>query len=142
MPDEYDFITMTTTPPDGPVCDFCSSPDVHWTYPCSDYANKAEQATAVGFQRDGSLAVESMVIDSFSSGGWACCNACHALIERGRRDKLARRSAKRLLRKNPDLPMSLSNATEHIRRLQDQFWSHREGPPVYHEHRPTEDPTR
>lgn len=141
--DDYDFMEMLVAPPEGAICDLCSSPDVHWSYPCRDHAQKTEHFTALGLREDGSPAVEKMAIDGFSRGGWAACNPCHALIERGDRDRLARRSAKRMLKKqNLVGVMSLSDAIAHIRRIQDQFWSHREGPPIYHDERPTKDPTR
>jgi hypothetical protein len=132
---------MLTAPAEGPICDFCSSPDVRWSYPCRDH-NRQAHAEALIQRPDGSLRVEEMDIEGFSHGGWAACSACHALIQRGDRDRLARRSAKRMIRNNPDIPLVLSNATEHVRRLHDQFWANRDGPPVHHDSRPTEDPTR
>lgn len=124
----YDHMEMHTPPPEGPICDFCSSPDVQWTYPCRDHARKTEHALAISVDQDGSLSVDEMSIDGFSSGNWAACPACHALIRRGDRDRLARRSAKRMLRLM-DAKMSLSNAIAHVRRLHDQFWSNRTGDP-------------
>lgn len=96
----------------GGECDFCSSPDVQWAYPCRD------------FQVDAPI---PGVPDQGSSGSWAACPVCHVLIERADRAKLARRSAKRLQRK---YNISLKVAIATIRQMQDGFWSHREGPPV------------
>jgi len=141
----YDFMEMRVAPPEGPICDFCSVPDVHWTYPCRDHQG-SETAEALTVGSDGKVSFEKMVIDGYSSGGWACCNACHALIERGDRERLATRSAKRLIRKlkadQPWLVWSLSDATAHVRRIHDRFWANREGAAVHHDTPPREDPTR
>lgn len=144
-----DQIIVMTQPPEGPVCDFCSYADVHWSYPCRDHAQKTEHATALVLSTDESPRVDHQIIDGFSHGGWAACNVCHGLIERGDRERLAKRSAKRQVRKlasqRPPVIWPLGDAIAHIRRLHDQFWENREGEPVYHEHRPgpgAKDPTR
>lgn len=140
---KYDFMEMRVAPPEGAICDFCSSPDVHWTFPCRDHSQGTEHFGALVIARDGSSTIEKMDLDGFASGGWAACNPCHALILRGDRVRLARRSAKRMVRSLPDnLLMSLGEATVHIRRLHDKFWANREGAPVYHETRPMVDPTK
>lgn len=138
MPDIFE---KAVAPPEGAICDFCSSPDVHWTYPCRDHPRKGETAVAV-YVKAGQLQSQAVHITGVQRGGWCACNACHALIERGARDRLARRSGKRLMRKHPDLKLVLGNATAHCRRMQDEFWSNREGAPIFHEQRPTQDPTR
>lgn len=130
-----------TAPPEGAICDFCSSPDVRWTFPCRGHT-AADNLDAVLQHRDGSVSVESMEVTRIADGGWAACSACHALIQRGDRVRLARRSAKRMIRDHPDIPMVLDNAIGHVRRLQDAFWANREGPPIHHDSRPREDPTR
>jgi hypothetical protein len=96
----------------GGECDFCSVPVVAWAYPCRD------------FQMGPSI---PGIADHGSSGAWAACPACHGLIERGGRDKLAARSAKRMVRKH-GIPFRL--ALQAVRENQDGFWAHREGPPV------------
>lgn len=138
---EYDFMEVAGPPPEGAICDFCSSPDVHWSFPCRDHKRETEHIASLVQSRDGSLRVEEMTLDGWQHGGWAACNPCHALILRGDRDRLAKRSAKRMMRKHPDMGFILSNLTAHVRRLHDQFWSNREGEPTYHPTRPTEDPT-
>ena len=55
------------------VCDFCSSPDVLWSYP------------AVDFQVEGTRLLAS-------EGGWAACHDCATLIEADDRDGLAQRA--------------------------------------------------
>lgn len=135
-----DFFLKMDAPPEGAICDFCSSPNVRWTFPCREHTT-AEHVDTVLQRRDGSLDVERMDIERVVAGGWAACPACHALVIRGEREKLARRSAKRMIRKHPDVPMLLGNVTVHCRRLQDAFWANRTGPPIPHNHRPTEDPT-
>jgi hypothetical protein len=139
MSDHYDFMAMQTAPPDGAVCDFCASPDVHWSYPCRDHQRRVEHLNVV-MGTAGELRTQPVDLDAFSSGGWAACNPCHALIERSDRVRLARRSAKRLIRSGA--PIGLKAAIAHCRGIHDQFWSHRDGPAVYSAQRPLSDPTR
>jgi hypothetical protein len=54
-------------------CDFCSSPDVRWSYPARDFT-----------------ILPLMVA---SGGGWAACQTCHDLIETQDWKALAGRSA-------------------------------------------------
>lgn len=142
---DYDYITTLAPPPEGAQCDFCPTTEgIHWSYPCRDHAQKREHAAALVLQKDGSLDVEKNSIDGFSYGGWAACEVCHRLIEAGKREALARRSAKMTIAKaaKTNTYFLLSDLTALIRRLHDQFWANREGPPVYHEDRPRKDPTR
>lgn len=118
-----DFISVVPTPPEGEgICDFCSSPDPQWDYPCRDFVQN--EIIELPHQR--------FSIEAHSDGEWAACPACHALIERGDRVRLAKRSAKRLLKRvDPEIARvwSLKNATEHTRHIHDGFWRHREGQP-------------
>jgi hypothetical protein len=91
-------------------CDFCSSPDVRYAYPARDFIIKTP----------------SEIPDWGSAGGWAACPPCHALIQRGDRDRLARRSAKRMAK---TYDISLRAALAAVRRAQDDFWANREGAP-------------
>lgn len=140
MSDRYDFLSMEVAPEAGAICDFCSSPDVHWSYPCRDH-QRTEHLGVVTLVGD-ELVTGALDLDHFSAGGWAACNPCHALIARSDRERLARRSAKRALRMAPGSPIGLADLTAHIRRVQDQFWANRLGAPVYHQIRPRQDPTR
>jgi hypothetical protein len=63
-----------------PVCDFCRAPDVKWTYPAKPFT------LGVGSDADGLIAAIG------SDEWWAACDACHALIERGDKDEVARRA--------------------------------------------------
>jgi hypothetical protein len=109
------------------ICDFCSSPDVRWAFPTRDFTTKA-QPTRRTF------------IEATMYGGWAACPACHALILRGDRIRLARRSAKRMQRLHGiRVPLKLIEAQ--LRVLHDDFWANREGAPIPAD--PTSpDPTR
>jgi len=128
-------------------CDFCTSPNTTWAYPCRDFKAKPETATALIETADG-LHTTSAVLDLYSGGGWAACPVCHLLIQSGSRDRLARRSAKKLVRamatdgRMAAGALSLSQATAHTRRLHDQFWTNREGPPVPIDPGAQADPTR
>jgi hypothetical protein len=114
-------------------CDFCDSRDVQWVFPCRDHRGGAEIAEAVIVQADDSSSVKRMSISAVLTGDWAACPACHALILRGDRQRLARRAAKRIKAKyaamTPPIIMPLNNLTAHIRRRQDDFWANRQGPP-------------
>lgn len=130
-----------STPRGGAICDFCSSPDVHWSYPARDFTHHRELAALTIDMRTLETERHDIDLDAGSSGGWAACNVCHALIERGARERLARRSAKRMLRIH-GMNMSLRDALGLIRPFQDTFWANREGEPVYSADRPRKDPTR
>src|SRR5947209_9430571 len=85
--------------PGDEQCDFCDSRDVQWVFPCRDHTGAAEHAEALILRPDSSPAVRGADITATSTGDWAACPACHALILKGDRDRLARRSAKRIQRK-------------------------------------------
>lgn len=102
-----------TVEPTTPVCDFCSTPNVSWMYPCKDF--KAP--------------VVPGLLKWASSSYWAACNQCHKAIQAGRRDDLAYRSAKRAKRKG-GTSLSMLELKTHIRGLHDKFWANREGEPI------------
>ena len=68
-----------------------------------------------------------------SAEGWAACDACHAIIQRGDREGLAARSVVTYGAKYGSgvLPLTLPVA----RAVHDSFWANREGPPI--PYRPT-----
>jgi hypothetical protein len=104
-------------------CDFCSSPDVRWAYPARDFVVDAETVA----RNVGAPELAGLIPDWGSRGGWAACPACHALVQRGDRDRLAIRSAKRMRRVYASL--SMREALTAVRRVQDDFWANREGAP-------------
>lgn len=110
-------------------CDFCSSADVRWVFPARSFVFERD-FLVIGINENRISDVEALNFKGGYDGKWAACPACHALIVRGDRDKLARRSAKRMLKMPGAPPMSLGNAIDLIRGLQDEFWSRREGPPT------------
>ena len=59
--------------PKAPVCDFCSSTKVRWTYPARNFVIEGPCPLAPGSCGPVLLG---------SSGGWTACNPCHHLIER------------------------------------------------------------
>lgn len=121
---------VQNTPPGDEVCDFCSAEDVRWVFPCRDHRS-TEHVESLVIPADSSPFVSGANIMATMSGDWAACPACHALILRGDRERLARRSAKRLQREyaKRNVFMSLKDLTAHIRRRHDDFWSNRQGPP-------------
>lgn len=106
------------------VCDFCSSPDVAWTYPTTTPIGRVtaiethhETFTDRDTMRDHAIVGrattghEELRRDSFSPD-WTACNPCAALIERYDANALASRVAKRLPERPPQGP---------IRRLYREF---------------------
>ena len=66
------------------ICDFCSSPKTTWRYPAHDVP-----AISLGDSQ------ELVEVQLNSKGGWAACDICHDLIERGEWDLLLDRSVAR-----------------------------------------------
>lgn len=116
--------------PGEEICDFCSSPDVQWVFPCRDHQSKAH-IDALVIRSDLSATVTGADMDGTFVGDWAACPACHALILRGDRVRLARRSTKRLVAKyaKQNVFMGFKDVLAHIRSRHDQFWTNRQGPP-------------
>ena len=87
------------------ICDFCSSPDVVWSYPAKDFE-------------------APMDIGARCAGSWLACEVCHELIERRDRGALAERSltAPGMRTIPPDAAMNFA------RRLHALFLGHRTGP--------------
>lgn len=112
-----------------PVCDFCSSPDVQWSYPARSFRHERHLTAYAVDLTDASIESQNIDLTAGSIGNWAACPACHALIERQDRKRLVLRSAKRMLRKHP-MQMTLRTAMDLIRPLQDQFWDNRTGQPT------------
>jgi hypothetical protein len=91
-------------PDASPICDFCSSPEVRWSYNATDFGH--------------------------SKGGWAACDACSGLIEAGRWQALARRSAESFVAKyraEVGMNVSLDEQVPEFRRLHAGFREHRWG---------------
>lgn len=121
---------------DQPICDFCSSPDIHWRYRAADFQHdRLITALVLPITIVGPIEIERKDIDIHwgSKGDWAACNVCHALIEANNRAKLTRRSAKTMLKRHPEITMSLRDAIELIGPMHAQFWSNRVGPAMRHE---------
>lgn len=94
-------------------CDFCSAQPVKWRYPARDFTSP----TPLPNLRHG------------SRGDWAACEKCHEIIQRGDRDALALRSAKRYAR-TYGLPLNQApRMARELRAMHDRFWSNREGAP-------------
>lgn len=93
--------------PGSEICDFCSSPDVKW-----GYRTKAGDPTEGG-----------------KAGGWAACDDCHALIEAGKHDALARRSVEGYIIKYPEMSqLPMKHLLVNFKIFHDGFREHRVGP--------------
>jgi hypothetical protein len=87
------------------ICDFCSNPDVAWSYPAGDFE-------------------APMDIGATCVSAWLACETCHGLIERGDCGALAERSLT-----SPGLRTIPSEAAMNFaRRLHALFLEHRTGP--------------
>jgi len=125
--------------PDRDVCDFCLSPNVRWTFPCRDFTTH-DDLSIVSQQSDGSLSVDTEHIEYNAYGDWAACPACHALIVRGDRERLAVRSVKHAFRRHPEVAkvFVFEDYLAHVRMRQDKFWANRLGKPIPADHPLTE----
>jgi|SRR5215467_8783855 len=93
------------------ICDFCSGVDVTWSYDVEEF-----QVTEAEW---GSIE------------GWAACDACHELIEAGRRKDLATRALREYFIKHtevPDLPEVRLIVLNHIQVVHGKFWENKKGP--------------
>ena len=96
------------------ICDFCSKERVRWDYPADDFEIEIE-----GYGPTGHASRE----------GWAACDVCHALIEAGDRDGLARRAATSFEAQFGVFPGDTrARVHREMRKLHDQFFAHRTGP--------------
>jgi hypothetical protein len=68
------------------ICDFCSSPDVRWSYQAVDFV------------------IDEPRIEWGSRGGWAACDTCHDYIEHNDRAGLARHSHDNFFKTHPEVP--------------------------------------
>lgn len=83
------------------ICDFCSSPDVVWSYPAADFVlSDTGQA---------------------SEGAWAACHECAELVQAGDREGLLKRS----LSGFPEFMRE--PVRSHVRELHRRFFDAREG---------------
>lgn len=77
--------TVVETAPGQVVCDFCGAPSVAWSYPC------------------GEMPIVGHHVITRTDDDWAACDNCHALIEAGNIDRMARAMVERQ-RKNVNNP--------------------------------------
>jgi hypothetical protein len=61
----------------------------------------------IGISNENAIDVKNVDVTGGFDSHWASCPACYALIMRGDRAKLARRSAKRMLRR-PQCPADVT----------------------------------
>lgn len=93
------------------ICDFCSEPDVAWSYPARDF---------VGYESEG--------IVGESVGAWAACEECHRLIESGDRVGLTARSIALLIVSQPELVEFKVDIENRLGTVHDRFFGSRTEP--------------
>lgn len=103
--------TFKRTPP---VCDFCSSEKIAWSYPCKSFAIN--------------LPVTNVTANSIED--WAACMECHAFIQRGDRAGLATRSIETQREELEKASININVAIGWVTRLHKKFWESRLGPPI------------
>jgi hypothetical protein len=97
---------------DEPICDFCSTRQVGWSY----------------FARD--FRVADPDLGWGSRGGWAACDSCHEYIEANDRKRLAQRSAELFFKFNPQIPDDAKMRKiilDHVRVMHEVFFQVRIG---------------
>lgn len=91
------------------VCDFCAAVPVIAVYPCQDFVT---------------VDPAGLLPDARMRGGWGACTACHALLDRGDYDRLAKRTWRRSNMDPASVPAQM------VRLLHQDFRRHRTGPPI------------
>lgn len=97
-----------------PVCDFCSSPGIEWTYPCETFTHAMPG-----------------IPNSNWVTNWACCDECHEIIEDERWVDLAKHSVETQLAsvgENPPAHIK-ERLMEMVIDLHKDFRKNRKGPP-------------
>lgn len=103
------------TVPGRERCDFCSDGEIVWVY-------GADDATGVRIQ-----VVGGPGLDAISTDAWGACKECKFFIDRAEVKKLADRSARMLIKKDPDkakgIPLARLRRT--LMEVQQSFWRNR-----------------
>lgn len=105
------YVKVLAQRPDLGYCDFCSSENVRYDYPCRNYR-------LTGSETEG------------STGSWFACAACYSLIQTGKRDALAERCEQCYFDLHEYDADHRPQALEAVKLAQSDFWANREGPPV------------
>jgi len=98
---------------DDPICDFCSTHEVAWSYPAMDFG------------------VVDPKLGWGSRGGWAACEPCHEMIEANDHSGLAKRSVQTFFEFHPeipDLPHVRQHVRQHVMLMHASFFNVRTGP--------------
>jgi hypothetical protein len=91
------------------ACDFCSNPDVRWSYPAESFVVEV-----------GEIGLPPVQLGS--RGGWDACDGCHSLIEKTDRGALTERAM--VLLGFPPGPVYQGV----MRQIHDLFFKCRRGP--------------
>ncbi len=94
------------------VCDFCSHSPVTQSYPAKTFDVQVQGTTET------------------SITGWAACDICHGMIQRGDVAGLALRSLNFLLSEHPWIKDYDDEAYADIVKLHNQFYANRSGEPT------------
>jgi hypothetical protein len=95
---------------DTPICDFCSDPNIAWSYAAGDFH------------------IPDMTWGS--RGGWAACETCHDFIEANDHEGLARHSVEQFFvyhKEIPDERAVRKLIINHVRQVHAEFFKLRKG---------------
>jgi hypothetical protein len=95
------------------ICDFCSSENVVYRYPCYD--------DAITVECDGTA------LDIGSLGDWASCGHCAAIIDAGNRSMLIDRSVDSFIAEHGTQNLSCAELEYMITGIHSMFWAMRHG---------------
>jgi len=109
-------------------CDFCSNPDVRWSFPAGDFTVKIENEVTgdTGLPEDKSADV------AYVKDAWLACDDCKNLYEEGGIAALVERVGSLYKLVDPTLadPRLYEKVTEALTRLYTAFQVNRTGLPV------------
>jgi len=96
------------------ICDFCSTPEVNWRYPCDNFTIFLILQKGNG---------QTNRVSWSSTGDWKACADCSHLIEAGDWDGLAQRC---VILRHPELPLVIQREVkESILVLHKEFQNNR-----------------
>lgn len=119
---------IETDQPATLVCDFCTTPNPTWLYPCVLLNQAGPDGEAITSEMIAVRGDEAQVI-SFREDNpdWYACQDCHDLIEAGEQVKLAIRSIE-LYREGKPLAAHEQYIVNLVTQAHSRFWQTRNGP--------------
>ena len=111
------------------LCDLCSAPNPVYRYPARDFDSRTDVA-AQPVELEGQTIEAGTPVTQFSTGDWAACEVCHAMIQRNYRAGLALRSLNFMLIEDPEMAERADDLYQMLMELHAKFFDNRTGEPV------------